>query len=124
MAKKASASKKKRATRKRASPKKSAPSVAAQIKTLEQAIDDDLRAGDPDAIKTSERHAGLQERLWSLRALLAKKVPEKLACSRESREWGTQKVRAAKSKMPDRIRELFKLAEQQRSQAGRFAGLK
>ena len=62
-------------------------------------------------VATGLRLAGVQQRYWDLRGLLAVDVNEQLACARQSASWAEQQVRAAKALQVDLLRELFNKAE-------------
>ncbi|WP_434424596.1 hypothetical protein [Nannocystis pusilla] len=66
---------------------------------------------DVGQLATNLRLAGVQQRYWDLRSLLATDVNEQLACARQSAGWAEQQVRAAKTVQVDLLRDLFSKAE-------------
>lgn len=69
------------------------------------------REEDVGLVATGMRLAGVQQRYWDLKGLLAQDVNEQLACARQSASWAEQQVRAAKALQVDLLRELFNKAE-------------
>jgi len=66
---------------------------------------------DLGQIATNLKLAGVQQRYWDLRSLLATDVNEQLACARQSASWAEQQVRASKSMQVDLLQRLWSKAE-------------
>lgn len=81
------------------------------------------REEDLSQIGTNMKLAGVQQRYWDLRSLLATDVNEQLACARQSASWAEQQVRAAKSMQVDLLRELFAKAEAMEKHSSALKGL-
>ena len=85
--------------------------LQADLEAVQREIERIHREEDVGQVATGLRLAGVQQRYWDLRGLLATDVNEQLACARQSASWAEQQVRAAKALQVDLLRELFQKAE-------------
>lgn len=92
-------------------PSATASSLQADLDAAQREIERIHREEDVGLVATGLRLAGVQQRYWDLRGLLAVDVNEQLACARQSASWAEQQVRAAKALSVDLLRELFAKAE-------------
>lgn len=85
--------------------------LQAEVEAASQEIQRIHREEDLSQLGTNMRLAGVQQRYWDLRSLLAVDVNEQLACARQSAAWAEQQVRAGKSMAVDLLQQLWARAE-------------
>lgn len=105
-------------------PKKGTPSLQAEVDAAAAEIQRIHREEDLSLIGTNMKLAGVQQRYWDLRSLLATDVNEQLACARQSASWAEQQVRAAKTVQVDLLQQLFAKAEAMERHSSALKGLK
>jgi len=76
------------------------------------------------SIEGQARLAGLEARVWTLRALVVTDVATRVRCSAQAELARASLVRLERAATADRTRRLVALAEQQRAGAARFGRLK
>lgn len=100
------------------------PALQAQVDAVAQEIQKIHSSCDPEAIGTNLRLAGLKQRYWDLRSLLATDPNEQLAFARSAQAEAEQQVRAAKTVQVDLLQQLWTKAEAMERHSSALKGLK
>ena len=88
-----------------------ASALQAAVDAAAREIERIHREEDPGAISTNLKLAGVKQRYWDLRSLLATDPNEQLGFARSAQAEAEQQVRAAKSLMVDLLQQLWAKAE-------------